>query len=119
MNSVQPKVLQLLAGKPLLHHVLHTVQQLSPAQTLVVCGYMGDILQQYCNEFDIDWVWQLEQCGTGHAVQSAYPDLGTHSKVLVLYGDVPLISSATLQDLLKQTPDDAVGILTADVSDPY
>lgn len=118
MGSYRPKVLQLLAGKPLLHHVLNTCNAISPQQTLVVCGYKGELLQQSCREFNVDWVWQTEQLGTGHAVKCAYPDLASQNKVLVLYGDVPLIKSATLQKLLYSTPADAVGILTAHLDDP-
>jgi bifunctional UDP-N-acetylglucosamine pyrophosphorylase/glucosamine-1-phosphate N-acetyltransferase len=119
MNSVKPKVLQLLAGKPLLHHVLSTVKQLSPAQTLVVCGYKGELLQQQCQQFAVDWVWQNEQRGTGHAVQTAYPDLVAQPKVLVLYGDVPLVQRETLEQLLTNTPQDALGILTATLANPF
>lgn len=119
MNSVKPKVLQLLAGKPLLHHVLATAKQLNPAQTLVVCGYKGDQLQHSCKDLQLDWVWQTEQRGTGHAVKVAYPDVQPNNRVLVLYGDVPLITLATLQNLINTTPNDAVGILTAQVSNPF
>lgn len=118
MGSNKPKVLQLLAGKPLLHHVLNNCNAISPQQTLVVCGYKGELLQQSCKDFKVDWVWQGEQRGTGHAVQCAYPDLSSQDRVLVLYGDVPLIKSATLQKLLYSTPADAVGILTAHLDDP-
>lgn len=118
MGSNQPKVLQLLAGKPLLHHVLETNQKLAPKQTVVVCGYKGKELQQSCKDFTVDWVWQPEQHGTGHAVQCAYPDLTDTKRVLVLYGDVPLIQTATLQQLLYSTPEDALGILTAHLPDP-
>jgi bifunctional UDP-N-acetylglucosamine pyrophosphorylase/glucosamine-1-phosphate N-acetyltransferase len=119
MNSIKPKVLQLLAGKPLLHHVLLTVQQLASQQTLVVCGYKGAELQQQCSDFKVDWVWQTEQRGTGHAVQVAYPDVHPNNRVLVLYGDVPLIKLNTLQNLIQSTPPDAVGILTARVTEPH
>src|SRR5580698_1291188 len=107
MGSNQPKVLQLLAGKPLLHHVLETTQLLAPQQTLVVCGYKGELLQQACKNFNVDWVWQNEQRGTGHAVQCAYADIRDQNRVLVIYGDVPLIKAATLQQLLYATPMDA------------
>lgn len=118
MGSTQPKVLQPLAGKPLLHHVLETVQKLAPSQTIVVCGYKGETLQESCKDFAVDWVWQNEQRGTGHAIQCAYPALSAPSRVLVLYGDVPLIELATLQQLLYATPNDSVGILTACVTNP-
>lgn len=119
MNSSKPKVLQVLAGKPLLHHVLKTAQQLNPAQMLVVCGYKGELLQQSCQEFLVDWVWQMEQRGTGHAVQAAYPDLVSTSRVLILYGDVPLVQKNSLEQLLKNTPENAIGILTARVANPF
>lgn len=119
MHSGKPKVLQLLAGKPLLHHVLNTVQQLDPAQTLVVCGYKGELLQEACKDFKhLDWVWQTEQHGTGHAVQTAYPSLTANQRVLVLCGDVPLVSKSSLEQLLAQTPEHAVGILTAVLDNP-
>ncbi len=119
MHSSLPKVLQLLAGKPLLHHVLSTIKILQPKQTLVVCGYKGEQLQHSCTDFTIDWVWQTAQHGTGHAVKVAYPSLQTTDRVVILYGDVPLISAQTLQALLANTPADSVGILTADVDEPY
>lgn len=118
MGSSRPKVLQLLAGKPLLHHVLATSQLMGPRQTLVVCGYKGDLVQQSCEEFNVDWVWQSERRGTGHAVQVAYSDLVAEQRVLVLYGDVPLITSSTLQQLLATTPVNAIGILTAKLDNP-
>jgi bifunctional UDP-N-acetylglucosamine pyrophosphorylase/glucosamine-1-phosphate N-acetyltransferase len=118
MGSSRPKVLQLLAGKPLLHHVLTTCQAVAPQQTIVVCGYKGELVQQSCKEFAVDWVWQSEQRGTGHALQTAYPDLAHEDRVLVLYGDVPLVSSATLKQLLAVTPVNAVGILTANLANP-
>lgn len=118
MRSNRPKVLQLLAGKPLLHHVLDTCNLISPQQTLVVCGHQGELLQQSCQEFKLDWVWQKEQRGTGHAVQCAYPELASQNRVLVLYGDVPLIKPSTLQMLLYSTPTDAIGTLTAHLEDP-
>ncbi len=118
MGSSLPKVLQTLADKPLLHHVLATSYSLTPKQTLVVCGYKGELVQQSCADFTVNWVWQTEQRGTGHAVQCAYSDLASTERVLVLYGDVPLIKAATLQHLLYSTPMDSVGILTAQLPDP-
>lgn len=119
MRSVKPKVLQLLAGKPLLHHVLDTVNSLAPDQTIVVCGHQGGLLQQSCANYSVDWVWQTEQLGTGHAVKTAYPSLVNNSRVLVLCGDVPLIKSDTLQKLLDNTPENSLGILTVELANPY
>jgi bifunctional UDP-N-acetylglucosamine pyrophosphorylase/glucosamine-1-phosphate N-acetyltransferase len=119
MNSAKPKVLQPLAGKPLLHHVLATVKRLTPVQTLVVCGYRGEELIHSCQKYHVEWAWQLEQRGTGHAVQMAHPALVEIDQVLVLYGDVPLVQEETLRQLLEKTPVDSLGILTARVSRPH
>lgn len=118
MRSARAKVLHELGGKPMLHHVLRTAANLSPAQTIVVCGHQGAELQTNCKEFTVDWVWQEQQLGTGHAVQCAQPVLANTDRILVLYGDVPLIKTSTLQQLLYATPPDALGILTTEMSNP-
>lgn len=118
MQSRLPKVLHKLASKPIIHHQLDAVANISPQQTIVVCGHQGKELQDACKDYAVDWVWQEQQLGTGHAVQCAYPALTTTSRVMVLYGDVPLISSAALQQLLYSTPPDAVGVLTALTDNP-
>lgn len=118
MQSTQSKVLHELAGKPMMHHVLDTITELSPQQTVVVCGYQGKQLQEQCRDYAVDWEWQEQQLGTGHALSCAYSALATTSRVLLLYGDVPLITSATLQHFLYSTPVDAVGVLTAIMSVP-
>lgn len=118
MKSMRPKVMHDLAGKPMLHHVLDTINELSPQQTVVVCGHKGEELQAQCKDYAVDWQWQEQQLGTGHALRCAYSALATTGRVLLLYGDVPLITSATLQRLLYTTPVDAVGVLTAVMQEP-
>ncbi|OGT32220.1 MAG: UDP-N-acetylglucosamine diphosphorylase/glucosamine-1-phosphate N-acetyltransferase [Gammaproteobacteria bacterium RIFCSPHIGHO2_12_FULL_35_23] len=116
MRSQLPKVLQRLAGKPLLAHVIETVMQISKAIT-VVYGHGGEQVKQALAAYDVNWVEQKQQLGTGHAVLQALPTV-THDKVLVLYGDVPLISVTTLKNLIAQTPEKGIGWLTAKVKKP-
>lgn len=118
MYSDLPKVLHPLAGKPLLAHVLDTARQLSPARLCVVYGYGGQAVPNALNAEDIVWVEQVEQLGTGHAVQQALPYLDVAGTTLVLYGDVPLTQVSTLQRLLEAAASDKMAVLTAHFADP-
>ena len=94
MRSDLPKVLQPLAGRPLLGHVIDTAQELAPSAIHVVFGHGGDRVRQALPEAPVSWVLQAEQLGTGHAVAQAMPQVDDRELVLVLYGDVPLIRAA-------------------------
>jgi bifunctional UDP-N-acetylglucosamine pyrophosphorylase/glucosamine-1-phosphate N-acetyltransferase len=118
MRSARPKVLHPLAGKPLVGHVLNTAAQLTPAKIVVVYGHGGDRVRETFGRRDVEWVEQADQLGTGHAVQQAIPFLHAVEKVLVLYGDVPLIRRQTLQHLLDESVDTPIGVLTAILNDP-
>jgi bifunctional UDP-N-acetylglucosamine pyrophosphorylase/glucosamine-1-phosphate N-acetyltransferase len=118
MRSALPKVLQPLAGKPLLGHVLETTAQLEPAATYVVYGHGGELVRKTCAAETVQWVLQAEQLGTGHAVQQAMPLIPDDHLVLVLYGDVPLITPETLRALLALASPRAVGLLTVMLDDP-
>ena len=100
MNSDLPKVLQPLAGRPLLQHVLHTARELGPHDIYVVHGHGGVQVQRAFATEKVTWVLQADQLGTGHAVMQAMVDIPDDHTVLVLYGDVPLIRPASLQPLL-------------------
>ncbi|HEY9017247.1 bifunctional UDP-N-acetylglucosamine diphosphorylase/glucosamine-1-phosphate N-acetyltransferase GlmU [Thiomicrospira sp.] len=102
MRSKLPKVLQPLAAKPLLGHVLDRASQLNPAKITLVVGHGSDQVKQVFDSSAISWVEQTEQLGTGHAVQQALPCIDDDDRVLILYGDVPLTRPETLQDLLSQ-----------------
>jgi bifunctional UDP-N-acetylglucosamine pyrophosphorylase/glucosamine-1-phosphate N-acetyltransferase len=115
MNSRLPKVLHALAGRPLLAHVLETARALSPAKIVVVYGYGGDAVRQAVAAPDVEFALQVEQLGTGHALQQALPHLGSAETTLVLFGDVPLIRADTLRGLLAG---DGVRILTAILDEP-
>lgn len=97
MYSTLPKVLHLLAGQPLLSHVMHTARALKPARLIVVVGHGGDQVREAVAAPDVQFVEQREQLGTGHALQQALPLLDTNAPTLVLYGDVPLTRASTLQ----------------------
>jgi bifunctional UDP-N-acetylglucosamine pyrophosphorylase/glucosamine-1-phosphate N-acetyltransferase len=118
MKSALPKVLQPLAGKPLLQYVLDTARSLRPAAIHVVYGHGGKAVPAAFAHEPVSWVEQAEQLGTGHAVQQAAPLLKPDQRVLILYGDGPLITPETLQALLAAAGRDDVGLLTVKASDP-
>ncbi len=119
MKSAWPKVLQSLAGKPLLGHVLDTARALAGVRISVVVGHGGDAVRQAFPDEDIQWVEQTERLGTGHAVLQALPALADDSRVLILYGDVPLIAGETLERLLDMVSDRSLGLLTVVEEDPH
>ena len=118
MQSAKPKVLQTLADKPLLSHVLDTCQSVNVDKTIVVYGFGGDQVQQAMTDYELTWVEQAEQLGTGHAVKVTLPELPTEGKSLILYGDVPLVSSKTLTRL-KQANVEGMSMLTLTVDNPF
>ncbi len=119
MKSILPKVMQPLAAKPLLAHVLNTAKALHAQQTLVVYGHGGELVQQYFSQELIAWALQAEQKGTGHAVQVALPQLSESGKTLILYGDVPLTTTTTLEQLLALVTDDnSLGLLSVNLVNP-
>jgi bifunctional UDP-N-acetylglucosamine pyrophosphorylase/glucosamine-1-phosphate N-acetyltransferase len=118
MNSELPKVLQPLAGKPMLGHVLQAARALDPAAIHVVYGHGGDRVRAAFPDPDLSWTLQSEQLGTGHAVAQALPSIPDDHDVLVLFGDVPLVQNRTLQRLIKDSTSYGLALLTAFVDDP-
>jgi len=117
MKSDLPKVLQPIAGRPMLAHVIDTARQLQPQAIHVVYGHGGEAVRAaFADQPDLQWAEQREQLGTGHAVQQAMPQVPDEAKVLVLYGDVPLIRLDTLQHLLSQPG--RLAVLVADMANP-
>ncbi|MBL4762924.1 MAG: bifunctional UDP-N-acetylglucosamine diphosphorylase/glucosamine-1-phosphate N-acetyltransferase GlmU [Gammaproteobacteria bacterium] len=119
MQSTCPKVLHSLAGKYLLSHVIDSSKALSPEQLIVVTGFAGAAVKEAINDDSIDWVTQAEQQGTGHAVLQCLPVLNVKNDVLVLYGDVPLISAETLTSLINKAADSAVSLLSFKSDNPF
>jgi bifunctional UDP-N-acetylglucosamine pyrophosphorylase/glucosamine-1-phosphate N-acetyltransferase len=118
MRSDLPKVLHPIAGKPMLAHVLDTARQLQAAGICVVHGHGGDQVRAALDAPDLSWALQSPQLGTGHAVLQALPHLPADQAVIVLYGDVPLIRSATLRRLIDAADKDCLGLLTAYAENP-
>jgi len=119
MKSDLPKVLQPLAGRPLLGHVISTAQSLNPASVHVVFGHGGDrVREAFAADSELQWALQAEQLGTGHAVQQALPALNDDAIALILYGDVPLIRADTLANLLALAGEGAMSLLTVMLDDP-
>ena len=117
MNSNKPKVLQTLAAKSLIKHVVNTVEKLNADNIIVVTGHLKEQVENELSEHNITYVHQEEQLGTGHAVLQALPYL-EDQKVLILYGDVPLISAEVLDNLVTTTHNDDLGVLTAFMENP-
>jgi len=118
MQSDLPKVLHPLAGKPLLSHVIDTARQLSPSRCCVVYGHGGDKVPTQLAADDLQFVLQEPQLGTGHAVMQAVSKLNDDQPTLVLYGDVPLTTVATLRALTEKAGKDKLAILTIAMDDP-
>src|SRR6188474_1077313 len=118
MNSALPKVLQPLAGRPLLAHVVAAARALKPAAIHVVYGHGGEeVRAAFAEEPDLKWALQAEQLGTGHAVMQAMPAISDEHRVLVLYGDVPLVRVETLERLAANGSAGRLALLTARLDD--
>ena len=119
MQSALPKVLHPLAGKPLLGHVIDSARALAPTTLCVIYGHGGEAVPATLAAPDLRFAKQEPQLGTGHAVLQALPHLEDGVPTLVLYGDVPLTSAATLQRLLAAAGGDKLAILTVELDDPH
>lgn len=117
MKSATAKVLQKIAGRPMLAHVIETARALRPAGIHVVYGHGGEqVRAAFAGQDDLHWAEQQQRLGTGHAVQQAMPGVPQDARVLVLYGDVALITPETLQRLLDAPG--RIAVLVADLDDP-
>jgi len=117
MRSALPKVLHPVAGNSMLGHVVATVRQLAPQGIHVVIGHGAEQVREALAADDLNFVLQAEQLGTGHAVAQALPALSAE-RVLILYGDVPLIEAETLKRLLEKAGPEQLALLTVDLVDP-
>jgi bifunctional UDP-N-acetylglucosamine pyrophosphorylase/glucosamine-1-phosphate N-acetyltransferase len=125
MQSALPKVLHPLAGKPLLQHVIETARSLAPGKLCVIYGHGGAAVPTAVGQWSeamqtaIDTALQEPQLGTGHAVMQAVPKLDDDAPTLVLYGDVPLTTAASLRKLVEVAGNDKLGILTVEFDNPF
>jgi bifunctional UDP-N-acetylglucosamine pyrophosphorylase/glucosamine-1-phosphate N-acetyltransferase len=118
MKSALPKVLQPLAGQPLLRHVVGRARELEAASIHVVYGHGGEQVREAIDDADLQWALQAEQLGTGHALMQAMPQVDDDALVLVLYGDVPLVDPHTLRRLIDAAGPRSLGLLTVMLDDP-
>lgn len=117
MRSALPKVIHRLSGVPMLGHVIKAAKALEPTSIHVVYGHEGELVKQTINDAGLHWAEQQEQLGTGHAVAQAMPAI-TEDKVLVLYGDVPLIQPETLRSCVSMVDKSTLCLLTQNLEDP-
>ena len=124
MQSSIPKVLHKLGGRPMLARVVDTALALSPEAIHIIVGFGGEQIMQALPTLSANWITQAEQLGTGHAVMQALPHIPKTAQVLILYADVPLIQTKTLQALiacckpLHEGKEPPLGLLVAAVADP-
>ncbi|WNJ96687.1 bifunctional UDP-N-acetylglucosamine diphosphorylase/glucosamine-1-phosphate N-acetyltransferase GlmU [Vibrio ruber] len=118
MYSQLPKVLHTLAGKPMVKHVIDTCQGSGVQQIHLVYGHGGELMQQQLSAESVNWVLQAQQLGTGHAVDQAAPYFQDDEQIIVLYGDVPLISEETIDNLLASQPQGGIALLTVVLDNP-
>jgi len=122
MKSRRPKVLQDLAGRPLVQHVIDTAAGLHARQAVVITGHGADeveaALRSRPQDLVLGFVRQEPQLGTGHAVQQAVPVLADDGVVVVLSGDVPLTQADTLRALVAACAGDRLALLTLEMDDP-
>ena len=117
MRSSLPKVLHAIGGKPMLAHVIDTASELTPSSISVVYGHGGDQVKHTVNNNNLNWVEQKQQLGTGHAVMQAADAWSDNDVVLILYGDVPLIKTETLAEVLRNGSE-GFGLLTVHLDNP-
>lgn len=118
MYSDLPKVLHLLAGKPMVQHVIDTAKSIGASDIHLVYGHGGNLLKEKLGEQNLNWVLQAEQLGTGHAMQQAAPSFQDDEDIVMLYGDVPLIAKDTLDRLIEVKPQGGIGLLTVILDNP-
>lgn len=118
MYSSLPKVLHLLAGKSLVQHVIDSAKQLKAQSISIIYGHGGELVKNTLADPQLHWCEQQEQLGTGHAVQQAIQYIDDNADVLILYGDVPLLSVATLEKLITAKQGQPVALLTACLENP-
>jgi len=118
MKSDLPKVMHPVGGKPMLQHVLNTATALAPNAIHLVLGHGAQVVQDHLQQTQVQITLQEQQLGTGHAVMQVVPKLAPNSTCLILYGDVPLIRSATLQQLSALADSNTLALLTVRLADP-
>ncbi|PJG84334.1 bifunctional UDP-N-acetylglucosamine diphosphorylase/glucosamine-1-phosphate N-acetyltransferase GlmU [Conservatibacter flavescens] len=118
MYSDLPKVLHQVAGKPMVKHVIDTAKNLNAENIHLIYGHGGDVMQAHLKDEPVNWIYQAEQLGTGHAMQQASPFFNDDENIVMLYGDTPLITQETLEQLIAAKPDNGIALLTVVLDNP-
>jgi bifunctional UDP-N-acetylglucosamine pyrophosphorylase/glucosamine-1-phosphate N-acetyltransferase len=118
MRSSLPKVLHEIANRPLLKHVIDTSQSIDNNSVYIIYGHGGDKVKSALSDLNVTWIEQKQQLGTGHAVQQASQYIEDNDKVLILYGDVPLLKTHTIEDILENVDEQTLALLTVLLDDP-
>jgi len=118
MRSTKPKVLHTVGKWPLLEHVHRLAMSLSPEKVSIIYGHGGEAVLAQLKHLDTNWIEQKERLGTGHAVMQLAEEIGEEANVLILYGDVPLLTQATVENLLALVGEKTVALLTVELEDP-
>ena len=118
MRSAMPKVLHKVANRSLLQHVYDTSQSIDNNEVIIIYGHGGEQVKQALAALDAQWIEQKQQLGTGHAVLQADSLLNNDDTVLILYGDVPLLSKESITGLLQHVSAHSMALLTVNLDDP-
>ncbi|TXL13719.1 UDP-N-acetylglucosamine diphosphorylase/glucosamine-1-phosphate N-acetyltransferase [Methylococcaceae bacterium HT3] len=118
MRSALPKVLHKVANRSLLQHVYDTSKQIDENDIIIIYGHGGELVKQTLSELDAQWVEQKEQLGTGHAVLQADSLIEKKDTILILYGDVPLLSKQSIDTLLANVTQQSLALLTVKLDSP-
>lgn len=118
MRSELPKVLHKIANRPLLQHVYDMSRHLENNRIKIVIGHGAELVTETLKGLDASWIEQKQQLGTGHAVQQVSDQIADDDTVLILYGDVPLLKLATVEQLLKNVNSESLALLTVNLENP-
>ena len=119
MGGDSPKVLASLAGKPMIQHLIDTVDSFPSSKTSIVVGYKSnEVERDLVSKKKLCFVKQKNQLGTAHAVKQALPNIRKNSVAVILYGDVPLVKKNTLNRLIKSASTGKLSLLTFIKEDP-
>ncbi|WP_028299505.1 bifunctional UDP-N-acetylglucosamine diphosphorylase/glucosamine-1-phosphate N-acetyltransferase GlmU [Oceanospirillum beijerinckii] len=118
MRSAKPKVLHTIAGKPMVEHVINQAQSIPDSRIHLVVGHGAEQVKAALSDYSVNFVTQSEQLGTGHAVAQALPSLTEGSRVLILYGDVPLTPADVMTAMLSQVTANSMSLLTVELANP-
>jgi len=118
MRSQVPKILHKIANKPLLQHVYDMSRQLDNNSIKIVYGHGAELVRETLRGLETSWIEQKQQLGTGHAVQQVADQIADDDKVLILYGDVPLLKISSVKQLLSNANQQCLALLTVHLDNP-